>query len=137
MQAIAVSNGEQFGNIATGFFKRTGLSRIHNFHGTAEQVDSVFVEGNDGYLYPPNFADVIVRDPITWEEAPAGVPGVVQIRCAIPLSYSGHSILTEYLAVLHPADEPGCAYRGKRFSIIGRVPNAEMRGYSDTYATTA
>ncbi|HUP05169.1 MAG TPA: hypothetical protein VMU19_14330, partial [Bryobacteraceae bacterium] len=40
------------------FQAETGLTRIYNFYGMAEQVGSVFLEGEDGYLYPPNFADV-------------------------------------------------------------------------------
>ena len=48
----------------------TGLKRIYNFYGMVEQVGSVFLEGDDGYFYPPNFADVIVRDPQTFAELP-------------------------------------------------------------------
>ena len=58
-----------------------------------EQVGSVFIEGDDGFLHPPDFADVIVRDPITWEEAAPGSPGVIQVLSGAPTSYPGHSIL--------------------------------------------
>lgn len=133
LQDIAVSN-EQF---RKEFADRTGLTRIHNFYGTVEQVGSVFVEGDDGYLYPPNFADVIVRDPETWEEAPVGVPGVIEIVSALPSSYPGHAILTEDMGVLRGIDDSTCGRKGKYFSVIGRVPKAEMRGCSDTYAAAA
>ena len=43
----------------------TGLSKVYNFYGMVEQVGSVFLEDDDGLLYPPNFADLIVRDPQT------------------------------------------------------------------------
>ena len=45
------------------FLEETGLRRIHSFYGMVEQVGSVFLEGSDGFLHAPNFADVIVRDP--------------------------------------------------------------------------
>jgi hypothetical protein len=99
-----------------------------------EQVGSVFLEGEDGYLYAPNFAEVIVRDPVTMREAPTGCPGVIQVISALPLSYPGHSILTEDLGVVHGADDSTCGRKGKYFSILGRVPKAELRGCSDTHA---
>jgi Acyl-protein synthetase, LuxE len=111
----------------------TGLKRVHNFYGMVEQVGSVFVEGEDGLLYPPNFADVIVRDPITWEPAPHGQPGVIEVLSALPTSYPGHAILTEDLGVIHHEVSEG-PWRGKAFSVLGRVPTAELRGCSDTHA---
>ncbi len=133
LEALAISNEE----FRRQFTDRTGLARIHNFYGTVEQVGSVFVEGDDGRLYAPNFADVIIRDPITWSEAPIGVPGVIQIVSALPFSYPGHSILTEDLGVLRGIDNSTCGRMGKSFSVIGRVPKADLRGCSDTYATAS
>jgi hypothetical protein len=112
----------------------TGLRRVYSFYGMAEQVGSVFLEGDDGYLYASNFSDVIIRDPVTWKETPTGVPGVVQTISMLPLSYPGHSILTEDLGIVHGIDDSTCGYRGKRFSVLGRVPRAELRGCSDTHA---
>ncbi|MFN7920020.1 MAG: acyl-protein synthetase [Bryobacteraceae bacterium] len=113
----------------------TGLARIHNFYGMVEQVGGVFMEGEDGWLHPPNFADVIVRDPMTWREQPVGVPGVIQVLSILPESYPGHSILTEDLGVVHSVDAG--VMKGKAFSVIGRVPKAELRGCSDTHAAEA
>ncbi|MGH2734942.1 MAG: acyl-protein synthetase [Actinomycetota bacterium] len=112
----------------------TGLRRVYNFYGMIEQVGSVFLEGDDGFLYPPNFGDVIVRDPDTWEEAPLGKAGVIQVVSALPRSYPGHSLLTEDLGVVHGVDDSVTGRRGKRFSVIGRVPKVELRGCSDTHA---
>lgn len=111
-----------------------GLTRIHNFYGMAEQVGSVFLEGDDGYLYAPAFADVVIRDPATWGELPPGREGVVEVLSALPTSYPGHAILTEDLGVVHGIDDGRCGRRGKYFSILGRVPKAELRGCSDTHA---
>lgn len=112
----------------------TGLSRVYNFYGMVEQVGSVFLEGEDGFLHAPNFADVIVRDPKTWREAPVGQVGVLQVLSALPGSYPGHSILTEDLGVLRGEDNSTCGRRGRFFSVMGRVPEAELRGCSDIHA---
>ena len=130
LQEVAVSNEA---------FKRSlrdacGISRSYNFYGMVEQVGSVFLEGDDGFLYTPNFADVVVRDPVTWEEAPVGQVGVIQVLSALPRSYPGHSLLTEDLGIVHGVDSGKAGRRGKYFSVIGRVPKAELRGCSDTHA---
>jgi Acyl-protein synthetase, LuxE len=130
MQEEAIGNAEFKARLA----EVTGLKRVYNFYGLVEQVGGVFLEGDDGYLYATNFSDVIVRDPVTWQECPPGVPGVIQVLSALPLSYPGHSILTEDLGVIHGVDDSTCGRGGKYFSIIGRVPKAELRGCSDTHA---
>jgi phenylacetate-coenzyme A ligase PaaK-like adenylate-forming protein len=117
------------------FADRVRLTRIYNFYGMAEQVGSVFVEGEDGYLYPPNFADVIVRDPSTFREQPIGEPGVIQVLSLLPSSYPGHSLLTEDLGVVRGVDDSKCGRAGKYFSVLGRVPKAELRGCSDVHAS--
>jgi Acyl-protein synthetase, LuxE len=132
LQEMAVGNQE----FKRRFREETGLRSIYNFYGMVEQVGSVYLEGEDGYLYAPNFAEVIVRDPVTMREAPVGTPGVVQVISALPLSYPGHSILTEDLGVVHGIDDSPCGRKGKYFSILGRVPKAELRGCSDTHAAT-
>ena len=103
----------------------TGMTRVHNFYGMVEQVGSVFLEGEDGYLHAPNFAEVIIRDPQTWLPAPNGTPGIVEVLSVLPHSYPGHVLLTEDRGVLH---EEG------KLEILGRVPRAELRGCSDTHA---
>lgn len=126
----AVDNAE----FKRSFDNTTGLKRIHNFYGMVEQVGSVFVEGEDGFLYPPNFADVIIRDPITWKEADIGQEGVIQVLSILPTSYPGHSILTEDLGIVHGIGNPANGWGGKQLQVIGRVPKAELRGCSDTHA---
>lgn len=113
---------------------RTSLSHVRNFYGMVEQVGSVFLEGSDGRLYTPGFADVIVRDPVTWREAELGQPGVVQVLSTVPQSYPGHSILTEDLGVVEGIDNGPDGWKGKAFRVIGRVPKSELRGCSDVLA---
>jgi hypothetical protein len=117
------------------FREEIGLTRVYNFYGMVEQVGSVFLEGEDGYLYPPNFGDVIVRDPVTLQELPTGEVGILQVLSLLPLSYPGHSLLTEDLGKIHSTDGSSCGRHGKAFSVLGRLPRAEMRGCSDVIAS--
>ena len=114
-----------------------GIERVVNFYGMAEQVGSVFVEGDDGLLHSSCFADVIVRDPHTWAEQPTGEPGLLQVLSAVPTSYPGHSILTEDLGVVVSVDGEGDSLRGKAFRVLGRLPKSELRGCSDTFTEPA
>ncbi len=116
------------------FHETTGLKRIHNFYGMVEQVGSVFLEAPDGLLHPPSYADIIVRDPETWEPCPIGKPGLLQVLSALPGSYPGHSLLTEDRGVIHAVDQADGPWQGKRFEVLGRVPQAELRGCSDVHA---
>lgn len=126
----AVGNSE----FRAAFYETAGLQKIHNFYGMVEQTGSVFVEGDDGLLYPPNFADVIIRDPKTWRPAPLGQPGVVEVLSVLPHSYPGHVLLTEDLGVVEAIGTPESGWSGKGLRILGRVPRSELRGCSDTHA---
>ena len=121
----------------SAFLRDTGLSRIHNFYGMVEQVGSVFLEAEDGTLRPPNYADVLIRDPDTWQLVPDGEPGVIQVLSILPTSYPGHSILTEDLGMIHGVADPATGWAGKRLEVLGRVPKTELRGCSDTHAVEA
>jgi hypothetical protein len=113
-----------------------GLTRVHNYYGMIEQIGTVFLEGpSGGSLYCPDFADVVIRDPLTWKEQPVGEPGLIEVISTLPTSYPGHIILTEDLGVVHGIDDGD--WPGKRFSVLGRLPRAEARGCSDTYREAA
>ncbi|GAA5071249.1 hypothetical protein HNP84_009110 [Thermocatellispora tengchongensis] len=118
------------------FAADTGLRRIHDFYGMVEQIGTIFLEGPDGCgLYCPDFADVVIREPETWREAPVGTPGVIEVVSTLPTSYPGHVLLTEDLGIVHGIDDG--AWPGKRFSVLGRLPRAEARGCGDTYQEAA
>ena len=113
-----------------------GLVSTHNFYGMVEQIGTIFLEGpSGGSLYCPDFADVVVRDPVTWREQPPGEPGLLEVVSTLPTSYPGHVLLTEDLGVVHGIDDGD--WPGKRFSVLGRLPRAEARGCSDTYREAA
>ncbi len=113
-----------------------GVTRIHNFYGMAEQVGTVFLQGSrTGHLHCPDFADVIVRDPQTWREAPIGTTGVIEVLSTVPRSHPGHVLLTEDLGVVHGVDDGD--WPGKHFSVLGRVPGVEVRGCGDVRLRSA
>jgi phenylacetate-coenzyme A ligase PaaK-like adenylate-forming protein len=112
-----------------------GDLRIHNFYGMVEQVGSVFVECEYGYLHAPSFADLIVRDPLSWRPLPMGHSGVIQVLSAVPYSYPGHSLLTEDLGTIFGEDDCACGRLGRYFHVHGRMAKAEIRGCSDTQPT--
>ena len=116
--------------------EKTGLSRIYNFYGMAEQVGSVYLEGDDGLLYCPCFSDIIIRDMKTMMPTENGKSGIIQVISCLPKSYPGHSLLTEDIGVIHYIDKKdSCGRLGKAFSIVGRIPKAEIRGCSDANKT--
>ena len=46
----------------------------------------------------------------------------------LPSSYPGNNILTEDLGVICPSQTCKCNFKGKRFKIMGRSKESEIRG---------
>jgi hypothetical protein len=111
--------------------RRFNLTQVYNFYGFVEQIGSIFLEGESGLLYPPNFTEVIIRDPATWRPLPPGQPGVIQVVSLLPLSYPGHSVLTEDIGVVEVDECRLNGRRGRAIRVHGRVPRSELRGCSD------
>lgn len=132
LQDIAVDNT----TFKRSLFDRFKMKHIHNFYGMVEQVGSIFVECDEGHLHTPSSADIIIRDPHTFVPLPYGQVGIVQVLSLIPRSYPGHSLLSEDLGIIHGEDDCRCGKKGKYFSILGRIPKAEIRGCSDTHAVS-
>ena len=106
---------------------------MHNFYGMAEQIGTVFVECEHGFLHAPNAADIVVRDPATWEVAADGEIGVAQTVSALPESYPGHSILTEDFARVEAVDNCPCGRPARRCPFLGprprgRAPRLQRHG---------
>lgn len=115
--------------------ERFGIRQIYNFYGMVEQVGSVFLENAEGYLHCPNFADIIIRDPVDFSVQKPGKEGLIQVVSALPKSYPGHSLLTEDIGIQMGEDDAGNGWKGKYFRILGRAKKAELRGCSDTFKT--
>lgn len=105
---------------------------IYNFYGMIEQIGSVFLENEKGFLHCPNFSDIIIRNPKDFSVQPHGKEGLVQVISILPKSYPGHSLLTEDIGVIEGEDIQN-GWQGKYFRIIGRAKKAELRGCSDTF----
>lgn len=99
-----------------------------------EQVGSIFMECEEGFLHTPNFAEILIRNFEDWSVLPIGQSGVVQTISILPKSYPGHSLLTEDLGTIKGIDDCKCGRKGTYFLIDGRIPKAELRGCSDTHA---
>ncbi|MCP5005854.1 MAG: acyl-protein synthetase [Planctomycetes bacterium] len=111
----------------------TGIQKVYNFYGMAEQLGSIFMECEKGYFHTCIFNNIVVRDCKTFKVCPNGEEGVFEVQSALPWSYPGHVLLTEDLGVQIGEDNCSCGRKGKYFVVNGRIPVAELRGCSDTF----
>lgn len=112
---------------------RSKPSNIMDMYGMAEQIGVVFIDCEYGCKHVPSFADVIIRDPFTMLENPAGRGGVIEILSVLPNSYPGQAVLTEDIGELIGIDDCQCGRKGKYFVFKGRIEKAEVRGCGDTF----
>lgn len=110
-----------------------GVTQVCDYYGMAEQTGCIYMECPHGHLHASVWSDVLVRRPSDHSLCSVGEPGVLQVLSLLPRSYPGHSLLTEDMGILLGEDDCPCGRLGKYFSILGRVPKAEVRGCSDTY----
>jgi len=110
-----------------------GIKHVHDYYGMVEQTGSIYMECEKGFLHTSIYSDIIIRRPHDFSIADPGEKGIIQVLSLLPKSYPGHSLLTEDEGVLVGEDNCTCGRLGKYFKIYGRLPNAEIRGCSDTY----
>ncbi len=125
----AISN-DAFKASLKGFL---GINRVHNYYGLAEQAGSIFMECQYGYLHSSIFSDVIIRRS-DFSVCGMRQTGLTQVISLLPLSYPGHSILSEDAGEIVGEDDCPCGRLGRYFKIHGRVKDAQIRGCSDAYA---
>ena len=126
-------------SITTTEFKKTlnelcGTNSVHDYYGMVEQTGSIYIECEYGNLHTSIFSDIIIRRAHDFSIADCGEQGIIQTLSILPMSYPGHSLLTEDEGILLGEDDCRCGRLGKYFKIVGRIKNAEIRGCSDTYA---
>ena len=107
-----------------------GFKQVYNYYGMIEQTGSVFLECKKGYFHCSIFSDIFIRN-AKLELSKIKEKGLIQTLSLLPLSYPGHNILTEDLGIIHGVDNCSCGKKGKYFTVLNRVPNAELRGCSD------
>jgi hypothetical protein len=113
--------------------ERLGIRRVHNYYGMVEQTGSIFMECESGFFHPSSYSDVLVRSPKTLDVVPIGQSGLLQLLSTIPRSYPGHSLLSEDMGTIVGDNDCVCGRPGKYFKVEGRLPQAELRGCSDTH----
>jgi hypothetical protein len=111
----------------------TGVSNVMNYYGMVEQTGSIYIECSEGHLHAPAYSDVLIRDVGNFEPLAVGQDGVIQVISILPMSYPGHSLLTEDMGVILGHDDCACGRPGTHFLVHGRMKDAEIRGCSDTY----
>lgn len=111
-----------------------GLNSVHDYYGMVEQTGCIYMECEQGHLHSSVYSDIITRRPIDFSPCKIGEKGIIQVVSMLPESYPGHSLLTEDEGIILGEDDCPCGRKGKYFSILGRLKDAEIRGCSDTYA---
>ncbi len=110
--------------------KNIGIERVHNYYGMVEQTGSIFLECEKGFFHTSIFSEVLIRNK-DMNICSYKQEGLIQVFSLLPISYPGHNILTEDVGILEGEDDCKCGRKGKYFSIIGRIPDTELRGCSD------
>lgn len=129
MISSSVTNDE----FKRGLNEISGLTKIHNYYGMIEQTGSIYVECEYNHLHASTYSDIIIRNMKDFSICSNGEKGVIQLLSPLAKSYPGHSILTEDEGFIIGVDDCPCGRSGKYFTVTGRIPNAEIRGCSDTY----
>ena len=77
------------------------------------------------------YSEILIRDK-HFNIARNNNTGLIQLFSLLPISYPGHSILTEDIGEIVDDDNCECSSQGTRFLVHGRAKQSEIRGCSDT-----
>ncbi len=108
-------------------------SQVLDMYGLVEQLGVVFIDCDKGHKHCPNFADIIIRNPLTLEEVKENEIGLIEIISVLPNSYPGQALLTEDIGLFLGKDSCECGRKGKYFKFVSRVEKSEPRGCGDTF----
>jgi hypothetical protein len=101
-------------------------SRVIDYYGLVEQVGVIYPLCEYGFRHVPVWADILVRDPYTLEALENGT-GQIQLLNTLAHGAPYQSVLSEDLGRIIDGACP-CGRSGKRFELLGRMPEAETRG---------
>ncbi|MCF8709888.1 LuxE/PaaK family acyltransferase [Rhizorhapis sp. SPR117] len=104
---------------------------VIDFYGFTEQMGVTYPTGPEGDKHCPAFAEVIVRDPATYEPVRDGEEGLLEFLTPLPHSYPGIAVLTDDVGMITGRPRPGDIWGGTRFRVLGRAKKAEVRGCGD------
>lgn len=117
------------------FFQETGKQELYDlaksildisgdnckdFYGAVEHP-VVYCDCPRHHFHVPVYSRVLIRDPVTLEPVPYGVPGIINLMTPLMGSMPFASVLTDDLAVLRPAEECGCGIESPWFELLGRA----------------
>lgn len=116
-----------------GIRKVSGIQKIYDYYGMAEQTGCIYLECDCGHLHASTFSDILIRDMKDFSVCEVGKEGCIEVISPAATAYPGHAILTEDQGILLGVDDCPCGRKGKYFKVTGRMKHAEIRGCSDTY----
>ena len=106
-------------------------SKSLNYYGMVEQLGLIYPMCEQGFYHCPQGSEIIIRDK-NGKICEYGQKGLIQSISPLPISYPGHSLLTEDIGITF-ASPCKCGLNSKRFKILGRLSKQESRGCSDAY----
>jgi len=112
--------------------KKLELKNIYNYYGLVEQTGSIFIECKKCSCFVTSiYSEILIRDK-HFNIVRNNNTGFIQLFSLLPISYPGHSILTEDIGEIVDDDNCECSSQGTRFLVHGRAKQSEIRGCSDT-----
>ncbi len=129
---LAVSK-EALNALASSVFDLPAGS-IRDIYGFTEQLGVIYPDDANGVKRAPVYSEVLVRDPVSLEVLPDGQAGLLEFITPLPNSYPGVALLTDDMGSVIDRRSGSNDQGGRRFEIIGRAKDAEVRGCGDTLA---
>lgn len=105
---------------------------IRDVYGFTEQLGLIYPDDGHGVRMAPVYSEVIVRDPVTLESLPDGMPGLLEFITPLPHSYPGVALLLDDMGRIVSRDRARDGRYGTRFEVLGRAQGSEIRGCGDT-----
>jgi phenylacetate-coenzyme A ligase PaaK-like adenylate-forming protein len=102
-----------------------------NYYGMVEQLGLVYPMCKEGFYHCPKGSDIIIRDE-NGNVCLNGQKGLIQSISPLPISYPGHSLLTEDVGIFYQSTCK-CGLNSKRFKVLGRLKTLKAKGCSDAY----
>jgi phenylacetate-coenzyme A ligase PaaK-like adenylate-forming protein len=105
---------------------------IRDVYGFTEQLGVIYPDDGNGVRLAPIYSEVVVRDPVTLESLPDGMPGLLEFITPLPHSYPGVALVLDDMGRIISRDRGQNGRFGTRFEVLGRAQGSEIRGCGDT-----
>ena len=121
-------DNEVFIDLLRQIFKN---SKSLNYYGMVEQLGLIYPMCEEGFYHCPEGSNIIIRDN-NGKVSLCEKEGLIQSISPLPISYPGHSLLTEDIGLIF-SSPCKCGLKTKRFKVLGRLNKSDSRGCSDAY----